>query len=69
VQEFFSDKPGQLLVFDIERDHPKKLVDFLQADFELDPRHYTRSNETNSKHRRFVTLPNYLVRFRREAIR
>lgn len=59
VQEFFSDKPGQLLVFDIEKDDPARIVEFLKADFTLDSRHFVRSNET--QRRRYERLPNYLV--------
>lgn len=62
VKAFFADKPGQLLVFNIERDDPKNIVDFVYPEFALDARHYARSNEGRSQGKRFVSLPNYLVR-------
>lgn len=61
VKRFFSDKPSQLLVFDIERDDPIKIVDFLRPDFDLDAGYWKRSNETGRGHKRFWTLPNYLI--------
>lgn len=33
VIDFFADKPGRLLVFDIKNDSPQKVVDFLSPDF------------------------------------
>ena len=62
VRAFFADKPGQLIVFDIERDDPRRIAEFVKADFTLDPACYARSNETKSEKKRFATLPNYLVR-------
>jgi hypothetical protein len=60
VRAFFADKPGQLLVFDIEKDDPNRLVEFLRADFDLDARHYGSSNESPTR-KRFTKLPHYLV--------
>jgi hypothetical protein len=34
------------LVFDIENDAPQKLCDFFKDHFVLDPRHYTKKNDT-----------------------
>jgi len=33
VQEFFADKPGRLLVYDIKNSKPQEMVDFLSPDF------------------------------------
>lgn len=33
VIDFFADKPGRLLVYDIKHDDPQKMVDFLAPDF------------------------------------
>ncbi len=33
VQEFFADKPGRLLVYDIKTSKPQEMVDFLSPDF------------------------------------
>ena len=43
VQEHFRDRPQDLLVFDIERDGPQKLIDFL-PEFDFDPRHWGKRN-------------------------
>jgi hypothetical protein len=36
VVEFFKDKPGRLLVYNIEQDTPQKLVDFVRPHYKLD---------------------------------
>jgi hypothetical protein len=64
VREFFSDKPGRLLEFDIEKDDPQRIAEFVKADFAIDPRFYSRSNRTSPKRQRFAKLPNYLVKVR-----
>lgn len=46
VVKFFYDKPGRLLIFDIEKDDPQKIVDFVSSDFELDPKNYTHQGDT-----------------------
>jgi hypothetical protein len=61
VREFFANKPGKLLVFDIEKDDPQKIADFVKADFAIDPGHYSGSNETDATRRRFHQLPPYLL--------
>ena len=33
VTDFFADKPGRLLVYDIKHDDPRKMVEFLAPDF------------------------------------
>ncbi len=33
VQDFFADKPGRLLVYDIKNSKPQEMVDFLSPDF------------------------------------
>lgn len=40
VQEYFKDRPNDLLVFNIETDNPQKLVDFLADLYILDAQHY-----------------------------
>jgi len=40
VQEYFKDRPNDLLVFNIEKDNPQKLVDFLADSYDLDAQHY-----------------------------
>lgn len=40
VAEFFADKPGQLLVFDIEKDGPERIAEFVKGHYKLDTRHY-----------------------------
>lgn len=54
VQTAFADRPGQLLVFDIEQDDPQRLVDFLAPDFELDASHYGQSNRSSPRRQRYV---------------
>ena len=39
VKDFFENKPGQLLVYDIEEDHIDKVVEFL-PEYELDIKYY-----------------------------
>ncbi|MEM9011642.1 MAG: sulfotransferase [Pseudomonadota bacterium] len=46
VASFFADKPGQLLVFDIEQHGPERLVDFLAPEFETDARLYGHAGDT-----------------------
>jgi len=48
VHRFFSDKPGRLLVFDIDRDGPRKLCDFVAADFSLDAALFGHEGKTAS---------------------
>ena len=49
MMAFSSDKPGQLLAFDIDRDRPGRLVKFLDADFSLNPRFYRHAGNTKTK--------------------
>lgn len=46
VQEFFADKPGQLLIFNIDSDGPEKLVDFFTPYYALDPKYYKHLGKT-----------------------
>ncbi|MEM9210830.1 MAG: sulfotransferase [Pseudomonadota bacterium] len=63
VPEFFKDKPGRLIVFDIKNDDPKRLVDFLAPDFETDAHNFLHEGETAAvdkatyKKNRPITLP------------
>jgi hypothetical protein len=50
----FKGRPNKLLVFDIERDGPGKLVDFF-GDDGLDARHWRRENQTTTLPRRQYT--------------
>jgi len=43
VKEYFRDRPSDLLVFDIEKDDPAKLVEFFVS-YRLDKRHWIRTN-------------------------
>lgn len=43
VQEHFRDRPKDLLVFDIEKDGPQDLIDFL-PEFDFDPLHWGKRN-------------------------
>ena len=45
VQEYFADRPDQLLVFDIERDDPRALIRFL-PEFGLKPGYWRYHNRT-----------------------
>lgn len=40
VREFFADKPGQLLEFDIETQGPEVIADFVKDHYKLDTTHY-----------------------------
>lgn len=40
VIEYFKDRPNDLLVFNIEKDNPQELVDFLANAYDLDAQHY-----------------------------
>ncbi len=40
VQEYFKDRPNDFLVFNIEKDNPQQLVDFLADAYVLDAQHY-----------------------------
>ncbi len=40
VQEYFKDRPNDLLIFNIEKDNPQKLVDFLAGSYNLDAQYY-----------------------------
>lgn len=51
VIDFFDDKPGRLVLFDIDNDSPQILVDFLKEDMELDAGkwvHYHKTSELYS---------------------
>lgn len=61
VQEFFADKPGRLLVLNIGKDDPQKLVDFLKQDFETSVEHFGHEGDTAkvnvAKYRKPKTSP------------
>jgi hypothetical protein len=61
VREFFADKPGRLLVFDIENDDPQMIARFIAADYAIDPSHYARRHATRAERRLFKRLPDYLL--------
>jgi hypothetical protein len=46
VQAYFKDRPNDLLIFDIDKDPPEKLVNFLREYFILDPKLYGKENKT-----------------------
>ncbi len=46
VLEYFKDRPLDLLVFNIERDPPQKIVDFFKDYFKLDARLYKHQNKS-----------------------
>lgn len=46
VIEYFKDRPDDLLIFDIEQESPKKIVDFFQEYIELDVSKYTHEGKT-----------------------
>lgn len=45
---YFKDRPNDLLVFDIERDNPQKLVSFFKNNYILDSKRYSHKNKTIS---------------------
>ncbi|HSX20248.1 MAG TPA: sulfotransferase, partial [Gammaproteobacteria bacterium] len=49
VQEYFKDRPEDLLIFDIDHDSPEKLTAFLRNYFVLNPKLYKHSNKTAKK--------------------
>lgn len=52
VIEYFKNRPDDLLIFNIEKDHPQKLCDFLSADWpELDPKHWKNIKIGPFKHK------------------
>ncbi len=46
VEEFFADKPGQLLVFTVGKDDPQRIVEFLKPDFDTDAKHFGHEGDT-----------------------
>lgn len=50
VLEYFQDRPEDLLVFNIESDDPKKLVEFFKHNFLLDTKFYGHKNKTIPDH-------------------
>ena len=48
VQEFFADKPGRLIVYDIKNDTPQKMVDFLMPDFPTKAENFLHEGDTAS---------------------
>jgi hypothetical protein len=46
VCRYFAQTDGQLLVFDIERDDPRLIAEFLAKDFAIDPSHYQHVGKT-----------------------
>ncbi len=64
VRGFFANRPDQLLEFDIEKDDPQRLVDFLAADFLLDAKHYRQSNRSSPARSRYVLEGGRVVKVR-----
>ncbi len=46
VLEYFKDRPGDLLIFDIEKDPISKLCDFFRPYYKLDPNQYTHQHKS-----------------------
>jgi hypothetical protein len=46
VIEYFKERPQDLLVFDIEKDPPQKLVNFLRNNYKLNVQYYLHKNKT-----------------------
>lgn len=46
VLKFFEDKPGSLLVYDIDRDNPEKICSFMKDQCELDSSLFSHDNKT-----------------------
>lgn len=51
VIEYFRDRPQDLLVFNIENDDPKILVDFFKENYLLDSKFYGHKNKTLSDYK------------------
>jgi hypothetical protein len=49
VLEYFKDRPNDLIVFNIEKDPPQKLVDFFKKSYKLNPKLYLHLNRTADK--------------------
>jgi len=48
VTEFFKDKPGSMVIFDIEKDNIQKIVEFI-PEYRLDPKYYSHIGKTDYK--------------------
>ncbi len=48
VLAYFKDRPQDLLVFDVEKDPPSKIVEFFAPYFKMDPALYGHKNKTSS---------------------
>jgi hypothetical protein len=46
VKEYFKDRPNDLLIFNIDTDHPEKLVQFFKQHFLLDAKKFQHLNKT-----------------------
>lgn len=46
VLEYFKNRPNDLLVFDIEKDNPQKMVAFFKENFHLNANYYEKKNTT-----------------------
>ena len=48
VLQYFKDRPGDLLVYDITKDVPEKIVRFFDGVYNLDVKHWSHSNRTKN---------------------
>lgn len=65
VRDYFADKPGRMIEFNIETDDPEKLAQFLKPDFAIDPRHYGHANA--GKRKRYGIADGRIVKLRNQA--
>lgn len=49
VLKYFESFPERILLFDIETDQPKKISEFLNKEFSLDPMFYGHQNKTSER--------------------
>lgn len=49
VREYFSNRPKQLLEFDIESGDPAAIADFLASDYDIDPGHWGQYNASEER--------------------
>ena len=47
VIKYFKNENTKLLIYDIEKDQPKKIVDFFKNDFKLDEKHWGVHNKAH----------------------
>lgn len=54
VLDHFKDRPNDLLIFDIEKDDPKKLCEFFEENFRLDPSFYEHKNKSEIRDKEMI---------------